>query len=189
MTLMPLFAAATEAANPAAPENPFATVAKQFGWEPRLFFSQMVLFVLVALILARFAYKPLLAMLEQRKQQIAEGIENAEKTRKELANAQAKAQDILAQAGAQGNKMIEEARQSAAKVLETESQKAIATANDIIAKARQASEAELVRMKSELRKEVGRLVVATSAKVTSGILTPEQQSRLAEETNKQLAAN
>jgi F-type H+-transporting ATPase subunit b len=85
--------------------------------------------------------------------------------------------------------MIEEARTSAAKVLEVETQKAIAAAADIIAKARQANEAELVRMKAELRKEVGRLVVATSAKVTGNILTAEQQSRLAEDTNKQLAAN
>ena len=50
-----------------------------------------------------------------------------------------------------------------------------AMANDIVTKARQASEAELVCMKAELRKEVGRLVVATSAKVTGGILTAEQQ--------------
>jgi F-type H+-transporting ATPase subunit b len=85
--------------------------------------------------------------------------------------------------------LIEEARQSAAKVLEVETQKAIATANDIVTKARQASEAELVRMKSELRKEVGRLVVATSAKVTGNILTADQQNRLAEDTAKQLASN
>ena len=170
-------------------ENPLNQIAKQFDWEPRLFVSQLVLFVIVAVILAKFAYKPLLAMLEQRKRQIVEGIENAEKTRKELANAQVKAQEILTQSSSQGNKMIEEARLSAAKVLEVESQKAIATANDIIAKARQASEAELVRMKAELRKEVGRLVVATSAKVTGNILTAEQQTRLAEDTNKQLAAN
>jgi F-type H+-transporting ATPase subunit b len=58
-----------------------------------------------------------------------------------------------------------------------------------VTKARQASEAELVRMKAELRKEVGRLVVATSAKVTGNILTAEQQSRLAEDTAKQLASN
>lgn len=181
---MPLFAAAAVEA-----ENPAVQVARQFGWEPRLFISQLVLFVIVALVLAKFAYKPLLAMLDMRKKQIVESLENAEKTRHELASAQAKAQEILTQAGAQGNKMIEEARASAAKVLEVESQKAIATASDIIAKARQANEAELARMKAELRKEVGRLVVATSAKVTGNILTAEQQSRLAEDTNKQLAAN
>ena len=180
---MPIIAAVTEA------ENPAVAVARQFGWEPRLFISQLVLFIIVALVLTKFAYKPLLAMLDMRKKQIVESLENAEKTRLELANAQAKAQELLNQANAQGNKLMEEARQSAAKVLEQESQKAVATANDIITKARQASEAELARMKSELRKEVGRLVVATSAKVTGKILTADDQARLAEETNRQLAAN
>ncbi|NOS68386.1 MAG: ATP synthase F0 subunit B, partial [Verrucomicrobia bacterium] len=107
----------------------------------------------------------------------------------ELAKAQVKAQDILTQASQQATKAIEEARAAAAKVQEQETRKAVVMANDIIAKARQASEAELVRMKAELRKEVGRLVVATSAKVTGNILTAEQQTRLAEDTNKQLAAN
>ena len=162
---------------------------KQFGFQWQLFISQVISFAVVCFLLQRFAYKPILKVLEERRQKIAEGLANADKIKQELASAQAKAQEILTQAGAQGNKMIEEARASAAKVLEVESQKAIATANDIIAKARQASEAELVRMKSELRKEVGRLVVATSAKVTGNILTADQQTRLAEDTNKQLAAN
>jgi F-type H+-transporting ATPase subunit b len=160
-----------------------------FGFQKQLFLSQVISFGIVAFALHRFAYKPILKVLEERRQKIAESLANAEQIKKELANAQAKAQEILGQASAQGNKMIEEARQSAAKVLEQESQKVVATANDIITKARQASEAELARMKMELRKEVGRLVVATSAKVTGNILTAEQQNRLAEDTAKQLASN
>ena len=151
--------------------------------------AQTINFAIVLFVLWKWAYRPVLAILEERQQRIADAMKNADKIKSELASAQAKAQEILTQAGAQGNKMIEEARASAAKVLEVESQKAIATANDIIAKARQASEAELVRMKADLRKEVGRLVVSTSARVTGNILTAEQQSRLAEDTNKQLAAN
>jgi F-type H+-transporting ATPase subunit b len=160
-----------------------------FGFQKQLFISQVISFCIVAFLLHRFAYKPILKVLEERRKKIAEGLANAEKIKQELANAQAKTQEMLGNANAQVNKLIEEARQAAAKVLETESQKAIATANDIITKARQASEAELVRMKAELRKEVGRLVVATSAKVTGNILTAEQQSRLAEDTVKQLASN
>jgi len=177
-----IFAAATA-------ENPIGEIAQQFGVTWQLLISQIILFVIVALALKKFAYSPILKVLEERRQRIAEGLANAEKIKSDLANAQAKAQEILGQASAQGNKMIEEARQSAAKVLEAETQKAVATANDIVTKARQASEAELVRMKAELRKEVGRLVVATSAKVTGNILTAEQQSRLAEDTAKQLASN
>jgi F-type H+-transporting ATPase subunit b len=159
-----------------------------FGFQKQLFISQVISFCIVAFLLHRFAYRPILKILAERRQRIAESLANAEKIKQELANAQTKAQEILNQANMQGNKLVEEARISAAKVLEQETQKAIATANEIVSKARQASEAELVRMKAELRKEVGRLVVATSAKVTGNILTPEQQNRLAEDTAKQLAA-
>lgn len=177
------------AAAPAGDTGVVQQIVETFGWNPTLFFSQIISFCLVAFLLQRFAYKPILTVLEERRQKIAEGLANAEKIKQELASAQAKAQEIVAQAGVQANKAIEEARAAAAKVQEQETQKAIAAANDIIAKAKQASEAELTRMKAELRKEVGRLVVATSAKVTGGILTSEQQNRIAEETNKQLAAN
>jgi F-type H+-transporting ATPase subunit b len=164
------------------------TTGEKFGVETNLFIAQVISFLIVAGLLYKFAYKPILTVLEDRRQKIAEGLANAEKIKQELANAQARAQDVLNQASARGNKLIEEARTSAAKVLEQETQKAIATANDIIVKARQASEAELARMKAELRREVGRLVVATSAKVTGNILTQDQQHRLAEETARELAA-
>src|SRR6185295_3293460 len=162
------------------------STAEKFGLDVPHFIAQCISFGIVAFALYKFAYKPILTLLEERRQRIAEGLNNADKIKKELANAQVKAQEIFDQANAQGNKFIEEARQSAAKVLEQETQKAIATANDIITKARQASEAELARMKTELRREVGRLVVATTAKVTGKILTTDDQQRLAEETNHQL---
>lgn len=165
------------------------STGEQFGFQWQLFFSQVISFCVVAFLLQRFAYKPILKVLEERRQRIAEGLANADKIKQELASAQGKAQEMLIQASAQGTKLIEEARASAAKVLETESQKAIATANDIITKARQANEAELVRMKMELRREVGRLVVSTTAKVTGKVLTADDQGRLADETNRQLASN
>jgi len=169
--------------------NAATDIADQFGLDTPHFIAQVVSFSIVSFLLYRFAYKPILNVLEERRQRIAEGLANADKIKQELATAQAKAQEILTQASVHGNKMIEEARQAAANVLERELQKANATAGDIIARARQASEAELVRMKLELRKEVGRLVVNTTAKVTGKILTADDQNRLAEETNRQLAAN
>lgn len=164
------------------------STGEQFGFQTQLFVSQVISFCIVAFLLHRFAYKPILTVLEERRRKIAEGLANAEKIKQELASAQVKAQEILNQAGVQGAKMIEEARAAAAKVQEVETQKAIAAANDIVAKARQASEAELVRMKAELRREVGRLVVSTTAKVTGKVLSPEDQQRLTEETNRQLVA-
>jgi len=161
---------------------------EKFGVELPLFISQVISFLIVAGLLYQFAYRPILAVLEERRQRIAESLANAEKIKQDLAEAEARAREILNQANAQGNKLIEEARQAAAKVLEQETQKAVTAANDILVKARQASEAELARMKTELRREVGRLVVTTTAKVTGKILTADDQNRLAEETNRQLAA-
>jgi len=172
----------------AAPGNPVTEIAEQFGVTWQLLISQIILFVIVAVMLKKFAYAPVLKVLEERRQRIAEGLANADAIKKELASAQAKAQDVLNQANSQATKLIEEARQSAARVLEQETQKAIATAQDIVTKARQASETELARMKTELRREVGRLVVNTTAKVAGKVLTPEDQQRLTNEANQQLAA-
>jgi F-type H+-transporting ATPase subunit b len=163
-------------------------VAETFGLDWPHFIAQCVSFLIVAGLLYKFAYKPVLGVLEERRQRIAEGLENAEKIKKDLAQAQTKAHEILEQANAQGAKMIEEARAAAAHVQEQETQKAIAAAKDIIEKARQAAEAEHARMLTELRREVGRLVVNTTAKVTGKVLTPDDQNRLTDEANRQLAA-
>jgi F-type H+-transporting ATPase subunit b len=84
--------------------------------------------------------------------------------------------------------LIEEARAAAARVQEQETQKAIAAAEQIIVKAREAAAQDHARMLTELRREVGRLVVDTTTKVTGKILTPEDQKRLADDTSRQLAA-
>jgi len=186
MILFSLLAEANAGGNPVA--EVLDPILTKFGWEPRLFFSQMFLFIVVLGTLWKFAFTPLLAILDKRKQQIAEALINAEKTRKELANAQVKAQEIISQANTQANKLIEEARAAAARVQETETQKAIASAEQIIAKAREATAQEHTRMLADLRKEVGRLVVDTTTKVTGKILTDDDQKRLAEETTRQLAA-
>jgi F-type H+-transporting ATPase subunit b len=72
--------------------------------------------------------------------------------------------------------------------LEQETNKAQATAEQILIKAHEASTLDRDRMLAELKRDVGRLVVQATASVTAKILTPEDHRRLAEETAKQLAA-
>jgi F-type H+-transporting ATPase subunit b len=165
-----------------------AETAAQFGLNWSHFIAQVISFSIVAFALHKWAYKPVLQVLEDRKQRIAEGLSNAEKTKAELARTETSRQEVLSQANVQANKLIEEARTAAAKLLEQETQKAIATAAQIVTKAREANDAELVRMKTELRREMVRLVADTTAKVTGKVLTVQDHQRLAEETAKQLAA-
>lgn len=163
------------------------STAQTFGVNGPHLVAQIISFVIVAFLLQRFAYKPVIAMLEERRRRIEEGLANAEKIKQELANAQVKAQEILTQANAQANKAIEDARAAASKVQESETQKAIAAAEQIIAKAREAAAADHACMLAELKREVGRLVVQTTATVTGKVLTTDDQKRLADETAKQLA--
>jgi F-type H+-transporting ATPase subunit b len=183
MNQLLLFAAAAGDAG-----NPIQDIARTFGFNLHHFIAQVISFLIVAALLYKFAYKRILNVLEERRQKIAESLANAEKIKQELANAQAKAQEIIGQASAQANKLIEEGRQAAARVQEQETQKAIEAANQIVAKAREASEAELARAKAELRKELVRLVAETTAKVSGKVLTLDDQKRLADETTKQIAA-
>jgi F-type H+-transporting ATPase subunit b len=162
--------------------------AETFGWNPWLFLSQVISFVIVALLLRRFAYKPILGVLEERRRRIEEGLLNAEKIKKELAEAEKRYQEILAKANADAQKMIDEARESSAHLAERKEQEAIAAAEQILARAREASVLEHERTMAELKRELGHLVVETTAKVTGKVLTSDDQRRLQEEAARQLAA-
>jgi F-type H+-transporting ATPase subunit b len=150
--------------------------------------AQLLNFAIVMFILWKWAYKPVFAVLEGRRQKIAEGVTNADQIKADLAKTELDRKAILIQAGDQANKMIEEARVAALRVREVETQKAIAAAEQIMIKAREAAAQDHDRMLRELKREVGRLVVQTTTTVTGKILTPDDQRRLAEETEKQLAS-
>jgi F-type H+-transporting ATPase subunit b len=162
--------------------------AEAFGLNWPHFIAQCISFLLVAGALYKFAYKPVLTVLDERRTRIEEGLKNADRMKQELASAQAKAQEILNQANGQATKLIEEARAAAARVQEQETQKAVKAAEDIIAKAREAALADHARMMAELKREVGRLVVQTTARVTGKVLNQDDQRRLIDEANRQLAA-
>jgi F-type H+-transporting ATPase subunit b len=148
---------------------------------------QAINFAVVLIVLWKFAYKPIFNILEARKAKIADGLANADKIKAELAKTESERKRILEQAGDTANLMIEQAREAANRVREVETQKAIAAAEQIIAKAREASAQDHAKMLAELKREVGRLVVQTTTTVTGKILTADDQKRLAEETQKQLA--
>ena len=159
-----------------------------FGFNLWMFLSQVISFVIVALLLKRFAYKPILAILEERRQRIAEGLLNAEKIKQQLAEAEQRYQEILAKANGEAQKMIDEARASAGVIAERKQQEAIVAAEQIMAKAREASALEHERTMSQLKRELGRLVIDTTAKVTGKVLTSEDQRRLQEEASRQVAS-
>jgi F-type H+-transporting ATPase subunit b len=181
MNALVLFAAASG-------EGQIQEIARTFGVDWPHLGAQIISFCIVCILLQRFAYKPVLKMLEQRRQQIAEGFANAEKIKAELTRTEAQRQEVMMRANAEATKLIEEARVAAARVQEQETKKAIAAAEQIIVKSREAAAQEHARMLVELKREVGRLVVQSTTALTGRVLSPEDQRRLAEETLGRLAA-
>jgi F-type H+-transporting ATPase subunit b len=168
--------------------DPVGNIAQQFGvYWPNLI-AQVILFVLVYWVLSKFAFKPVVAMLEERRRRIEEGQVNAEKIKQQLADAQSKYEEILAKANADAQRLIEEVRQSGDRLAEQKRQQAIAEAEQITKKATEAIALERDRVMAEVKQEVGRMVIDVTSKITGKILTPEDHQRIAEETVRELAA-
>ena len=163
-------------------------IADAFGISWPNLISQVVLFLVAYWVLSKYAFKRVVAMLEERRRRIEEGQINAEKIRQQLAEAQAKYEEILARANAEAQKLIEEVRVTGEHLADQKRQQAIAEAEEITNKANEAISMERDRVMVEMKRELGRLVVDTTAKVTGKVLTPEDEQRLHEETASQLAA-
>jgi F-type H+-transporting ATPase subunit b len=163
-------------------------IATTFGVDWQHLIAQSISFGIMCIVLFKLAYTPILKMLEARRQQIASGLANAEKIKAELARIEGERVNVLTKADAEGKLLIEEARAAAARVQAEETRKAMSAAEQILVRAREANERDRAQMLADLKKEVGQLVVRTTATVTGKILTAEDHRRLAEETARQLAS-
>ncbi|HTT20965.1 MAG TPA: hypothetical protein VMG82_18670 [Candidatus Sulfotelmatobacter sp.] len=161
-------------------------IAQTFGVDWPHLIAQIISFCIVCILLHRFAYKPVLNMLEQRRQQIAQSLADSEKIKAGLARNELDRQQVLAKANAQASQLIEEAHAAAARVQKVETRNAIREAEQIVGKAREAAGQEHALMLAKLKREVGRLVVQTTATVAGKVLTDDDHRRLAQETEKQL---
>ncbi|MDD5200028.1 MAG: F0F1 ATP synthase subunit B [Terrimicrobiaceae bacterium] len=166
----------------------FYTLMSQFGVSWPKLLAQIIIFVTLYLTLQKFAFGPIIKVLEERRRRIEEGQANAEKIKQQLAEAEKHYEEIIQKANAEGQHLIDEARKSGEALTQKQAQEAIRQAEGIIAKARADIEIERNRVESEVRGQMVSLVVATTAKVTGKVLTPADQERLNAETTAQLAA-
>jgi len=162
-------------------------IAETFGVDWPHLVAQIISFCIVCFLLHRFAYKPVLQILAQRRQLIAEDVANREKIKAELEQAETERRRIMLEADAKATKVIEEAHAAAARLLEHETQKAVSVAEQVIAKAKEAALLEHDRMLAELKREIGILVIEATASITRKMLTADDQRRMADETINSLA--
>lgn len=163
-------------------------ILKQFGVDWPHFIAQLVLFLIVYFVLNRFAFAPLLKVLEERRKRIEEGQLNAEKIKKQLAEAELRYQEVLRKANDDAQHMVEESRKNNEAFSQREMEKAVKESAAILERARHEITSERNRMVDEVKNEMISLVIKTTAKVAGKVLSPEDQKRLSEEAAKNLAA-
>jgi F-type H+-transporting ATPase subunit b len=146
-----------------------------------LLIVQIIAFAIVFLTLNAWVYKPMLDMMESRKQKIAQGLEDARVASEARANAEKEAAKVLAEAQAEAGKVVREATERAASA--GKDVKAAAEAE--AAKAREAAmgEAELERNRilGDLRGQVAALAIAAANKLVGETLDEKKQRALIDE--------
>ncbi len=158
-----------------------ANLLDTFGVNWQLFTFQLINFVIVILVLKKFAFGPISAMLEQRKKRIAEGEEKLKRIETQLAESEEATAAALEKANNDAKRLIEEAKQSSAAHIEEKTQEAIVKAQEILNKAEATAKAEREQMVSELKSDFGQLVVTATTAVTGKVLTEEDKKRINQE--------
>jgi F-type H+-transporting ATPase subunit b len=159
----------------------------QFGLSFPKFAAQVIIFVIVFFILNKKAFGPIMAMLEQRRQRIAEGEAKLEKISRDLAEAEANARVIIDKANEDASRLIKEAGDSAKSLAEKRQQEAIHEAGQILAKSREAAKLEHEQLMSQLKREFGRMVTDATSRVTGKVLNTDDQARINQETAAQVS--
>jgi F-type H+-transporting ATPase subunit b len=135
------------------------------GLETPLFIFQIINFLIIAYILKRFAYKPIKAMLDERKRKIEQSLQDAQNAKIALENAGAERKKILGSAQADANAAILAAKTSAEETKEKLKNEAKKQSEQIIADAKQKAAMEF----ENLNKQVGQISADISGKIMSKV--------------------
>lgn len=163
------------------------SMGETFGFNNWAFVAQVISFSIVCAALYKYAYGPVLKILEDRRHRIELTYKEAAALKVQVQDAEKRANEIVVQASSGAHKIVEEAKVAALEFQEKQMQQARAEAEALLAKAREEAKRDRERMMVELRAEVAGLVVRTTAKVAGKILTDDDQRRLTEEANREIA--
>lgn len=127
--------------------------------------GQAIAFVLFVLFCMKYVWPPLMAAIEKRQKEIADGLASAERAKKDLDIAQAEATDHLKQAKVEAKAIIEQAKKRKAQVVDEAKAEAESERNKIRAQEQAEIDAERKRAREELRKQVAMLALAGAEKI------------------------
>ncbi|ATL47080.1 ATP synthase F0 subunit B [Chitinophaga caeni] len=130
-----------------------------------LFTISFLIFVIVFLILKKFAWKPILGALKERETSIAESIASAERVKEEMAQMKAEHEHVLAEAKAERSQILKEAKEAKDQIISEAKSQAQTEAKKIIGEAYAAIENQKMAALTDVKNQVGNLVLEVAEKV------------------------
>ena len=152
----------------------------KLGIDWKLLIAQIVNFLVLLFILWKFAYGPVLAMLEKRQKKIEKGLKDADEAGKKLAESAEKQKEILKHARTEAKDIVEKARLQAEKSKSEIAVEAKAQAEKIIVSAKAEIEQEKQKTIAEIKSEIGGLIVAATEKIVGEKMDGEKDRELIE---------
>ena len=167
--------------------NEVGKVLSSLGVHWTNFIAQVLIFLIVYAILKKFAFGPIQGILDERRERIEDAEADREKVKAQLADSEAAAAAKISEANETAARLIAEAKTSAAALGDKEKEKATQEAQDIVAKATEATKVERERQLASLKSDFGKLVISATGKVTGKVLSTKDQNKINQETATQLA--
>jgi F-type H+-transporting ATPase subunit b len=154
--------------------------------DPGLFIWTILTFLVLLALLAKFAWKPLLAALESRQDGIKKSLEDADKAKQELARLHQESAKILEQARVDASSILSKTREDGERLREDLKAKAKEEADTIIRNAEQQIQLQTRQALQQVRNEVADISVMIASKLLERNLGKEDNDRLINETLKQI---
>lgn len=139
-----------------------------------LFFISLLIFIIVFLILKKFAWKPILSTLKEREDSITDSIATAERVKEEMAQMKAEHEHVLAEAKAERSMILKEAKEAKDKIISEAKATAQAEAKKIIQDASVAIENQKMAALTDVKNQVGNLVIEVAEKILRKELSDKQ---------------
>jgi len=127
--------------------------------------AQMISFVVFVWFTMKFVWTPIMAALEERKSEIADGLAAAERGQHEQELAKNRARDVLHEAKMQASDIVSQAHKRAAEIVDEAKDNAQAEGARILTAAKADVEQEAARAREQLRERVAELAVAGASKI------------------------
>ncbi len=148
---------------------------RQLGIEPSILALQVIAFLILFILLRRYLFRPVLAVMAQREKEIADGLDAGERARAELAGIEHERERVLADAHEDGRQRIRQAVQEGAQAREQILHEARDEAQQIRLQARQSIELERAEAMLQLRRDVVDLALLAARKAVLTTLDEPKQ--------------